>query len=140
MLRKLIVWGGLSSLAIVAALVFFVTQTELGKWALGLVFVVGGSMVAMGQLYDVQTATVTSIERAAKADAFITAKVNVAYVDSSGASRSASKSIAHRPKALENLDEGDQVQVLICRSDPSIVKIPSLPSLDTKKCERPSAE
>lgn len=139
MLKKLIVWAGLSSLAIVAVLAFLVTQTELGKWTSGLLFVVGGSMVAMAQLYDVQTGTVTSIERAAKADAFISAQVKVAYVDSSGASRSAGKSIVHRPKALETLEKGDQLQILICRSDPSIIKIPSLPSIDSRKCEAPAA-
>lgn len=140
MLKRLLGWFSLASLALVGAAGFFLTQTELGRWALGLVLVVGGTMAATGRTYETGTGTVTSIARTGARDSFISATVEVAYVDASGTSGSTRKQIVHHPPALETLKEGDEVKILICRSDPSIVKIPSLPSLELKRCEPPPAE
>jgi len=139
-LKKTLGCFGVGFVALCGALAFFFTRTELGQWTAALVLITGGTIVAADRMYEVRQREVISVERTAKPDAFISARVQLAYVDERGERRTAMKQVVHRPRALESLNPRESVRIMVCRSDPSIVKIPSLPTFEPRKCASPSGD
>lgn len=118
-----------------------IVQSELGRWVFGLLFVVGGSMVALGAQYQPSSGTVVSVKRTADdGSRLIFAPIEVRYRDGLGTEHQVKTLVSADSTPFQTLHPGDPVKLLVCRTDPEIVRISGQPWLGRKKCELPSLD
>ena len=126
--------GGAAWLAKAAA------GSETLKWGLGLLFVVGGSIVAAGHLYRPADGTVVSIQRVSRdGQPLLLAPVEVTFADEDGGEARATSWVSNQYGDFHTLGPGDEVKLLVCRSNPDVVKINGMPLL-RGTCEAPGTK
>lgn len=115
-------------------------NTRTGRWLFGLVAITGGSMIALGQLYEIHEGTVLHVRRSPDGKPQWYGSIQVEYDDEDGQPRRATAKVPGNWKAYEEIRDGDTVRVLVCRSDPRIVKVNGLPWVGRGKCQRATSQ
>lgn len=130
--------GCLGLAGVLVAGVYFLLQTEVGKWFGGLLVVYGGAIVGMAMLYEQQTAVVVDVKP--RDHPMLNGMIAVEYTDNLGERRTVRKNALGRPGQLDNIEVGETISIIVCKANPLSIKIPSLQAPGGEPCVDPAKQ
>ena len=134
MLGKIFGLGCLGLIVAIGVFVYLFSQTEMGQWAAGLLFVYGGAMLAGAAANDTVPGTVTEINRMENPSTIAAGSLRFTYTDHEGVEEEEYRRVMYSTSKFRELEVGDEIKVWVCKSDPSIIKLVGYGTHEPEKC------
>lgn len=139
MLRKILGFGCLTLIVAIGLFVYLLSQTELGQWAAGLLFVYGGAMLGGAIAHDTVPGTVTEINRMENPSAIAAGSLRFRYIDHEGVEEEEYRRVMYSTSKFRELEVGDEIRVWVCKDDPSIIKLVGYGTHEPESCGKVGA-
>jgi hypothetical protein len=132
--KRLLGLGCTGLLLVTALLTFAFSQSEAGRWAGGLLFVYGGTMISGAAAFETVEGSVTGINRLDPPTSFSAGSFTFSYTDHEGRTQEARRRVMMSTPRFRSMEIGDSVSVWVCRSDPSIVRVVGYGTHEPDRC------
>ena len=110
-------------LLLAGGLLLAFSQSEEGKWLIGLIVLYGGVMFANASAYDTIPGNVVDFNRLDPPTHYSAGSIRFSYQDGDGTVHEQRRRVMYSTDKFRKLKVGDSIKVWVCRKDRSKVKL-----------------
>lgn len=127
-------YGCIAIAVLAAALLFGLSQTELGQWLFGIVLVYGGAMFAGAVAHETVTGEVIALKRLDPPTDYSAGSISFSFEGDDGNIRKESRRVMYSTSKFRAVAVGDPIDVWVCENDRTKVKLVGYSTYEPEKC------
>lgn len=110
-------------LLLAGGLLLAFSQSDEGKWLIGLILLYGGVTIVGAAAYDTIPGHVVDFNRLDPPTHYSAGSIRFSYQDDDGTEREQFRRVMHSTDKFRKLQVGDSIKVWVCRKDRTKVKL-----------------